>query len=47
MTDKDEEIEAAKLDENNRRQRLENANYQLYREDMLNAQQDDSALGTY
>ena len=30
VTDKDEEIDAAKLDESKRRQRLENVNFQLF-----------------
>ena len=30
VTDKDEEIDAMKLDESKRRQRLENVNYQLF-----------------
>ena len=36
------------MDESKRRQRLEQVNYQLFSEDMLNgADKDDSALGGY
>ena len=46
VTDKDEEIEAVKIDESKRRQRLENVNYQLFQEDLINVPH-DSAQNTH
>ena len=46
VTDKDEEIEAVKMDESKRRQRLENVNYQLFQEDLINVPH-DSAHNTF
>ena len=40
MTEKDTEIEAIKLDESKRRQRLEQVNYQLFSEELINGDND-------
>ena len=45
MTERDTVMEAEKLDEGKRRQRLEKVNYQLFSEELLNAEGNESALG--
>ena len=44
VTERDTVMEAQKLDEGKRRQRLEKVNYQLFSEELLNAEGNESAL---
>ena len=49
ITEKDSELEAVKLDEGKRRQRLEQVNYKLFSEDLVNGgtgPHDTSGLGS-
>ena len=45
ITQRDTEMEAVEKDEGKRRQRLEKVNYQLFSEELLNAEGNESALG--
>ena len=47
VTERDTETEAIKMDEGKRRQRLEQANFQLFSEELLKPGNNESGLGDF